>query len=150
MIVYLNNWIFFITSLVVYLIILNFSFNYCGFFRYVNSLSFVHKIAHKINSLKLFAGIKNFNGKYFIPSFLIVYEKILFPLIHFIAKAIYTVSDRLITFTAATEKQISEILKEGFELLCLLTRKSINAEYKTVWPAILAVIVLIYAILTNV
>jgi hypothetical protein len=150
MILYLNNWIFFIVCLVVYLIMLIIPLNVCGFFRFLYSLSFVQNITGKINNSKFFVNVKSINSKYIIWSFRIVYGKILNPLIQILTKLIFSVSDGLITFSRITENHISDKLKEGFELLCLLTRKSINAEYKSVWSAILAAIVLIYFILTNV
>jgi hypothetical protein len=147
---YLNNWSYFAICLFDYILILIISLNVCGFFRFVNSLSFVKNIAGKINNLKFFATVKNYSNKYIIHAYLLLQENILHPLLHSLLIVLSNLSQWLISASRQIEKHISEILKEGFELLCLVTRKSINAEYKSVWSAIFAAIVLIYIILTNV
>lgn len=149
MIDYLNNWTFFTFGLIVYMFLIILSAKLLRLFSFINSLSFVKHLASKLNNVKFISQTQSFLNTKIKPVYILAVDKIFNPVIHVSGNLLYVSSSKLSAYSLVSEEYLSGIIREGFELISLLTRKAVNADYRTVWSAVLVIIVLIYFILTN-
>ena len=149
MIEHLYNWTFFIFGLTLYAVIILLTAKRLKVFEYIGSLKFTQNISTKLTGHKFYSHIQNFTKNSLKPLISIAVNKVISPALIFSYNILLVSSKKIFSGSITVEKYVSETAADGFELLCLLSRKLINSESGAIWTGILAVLVLFYIILTS-
>jgi len=149
MIDYLNNWTFFVFALILYLVIILLTAKRFKVYEFIASYKVTKDIKSKITGNKIYTQLNNFVNNKLKPIYIFASGIILLPVINTTGNILQLSSQKISFAGESSEKYLSEIISEGFEIICVLTRKLINSETRSIWTAFLVIVVLFYFILTN-
>ena len=148
----LTNTYFYLLLILFYLIILNYALKQLRFYEYINNSKFTGLIKSRLSSIKYLAFINEIITKRIMPFIRNILSEsnklVLNPALNKTSFFLEGISLRINNAELKSENATSHSISEAIILISLIIRKLVEGSPQISWSAMLALIVLIYFILT--